>query len=67
VSEIQKEQNPYEFFKDYGDYFVVLKNYSSSSVRVEDLYQIFKARLIAELAVEAPDLRTLGIIVEKPQ
>lgn len=32
----------------------------------EEMYQAFKERIKAELAVEAPDLRTLGILVDLP-
>lgn len=36
-------------------------------VDIEDFYQAFKARMIDELAVQAPDLRTLGVLVERPE
>jgi len=32
----------------------------------EARYQAFKARLQAEIAIQAPSLRTLGILVDKP-
>lgn len=31
---------------------------------VEDLYQAFKERLVAELLVDHPDLRSYGLLVE---
>jgi len=34
---------------------------------IEELYQQFKERLMDDLAVEAPDLRTYGILVPKPK
>ena len=39
-----------EFFKDYGDYNIKLIFYENSDyIRVEDLYRMFKARLLDEL------------------
>ena len=55
-----------KFFNKMVDYRIETRFYENGeSFEVEELYQAFKARLIAELAVSAPDLRTLGLIVEK--
>lgn len=56
-----------EFFEKYGNEFLQLSDWEMlRGLRVEDVYQHFKERLMAELAVSAPDLRTLGILIEKP-
>lgn len=36
----------------------------SGGPSVEDLYQAFKERLVAELLVDHPDLRSYGLLVE---
>jgi hypothetical protein len=57
-----------QFFGVHGDDYVRLFNFGGSQdMRVEDLYFHFKARMMAELAVQAPDLRTLGALVERPE
>lgn len=35
-------------------------------VSVENLYHMFKARMMRELVVDAPDLRTMGVLVDRP-
>jgi hypothetical protein len=34
---------------------------------LEYLYQQFKARMMAELAVSAPDLSTMGVLINRPE
>jgi hypothetical protein len=60
--------NQKEFFGRHGDEYITFGIYDvTSSIRIEDLYHFFKARMMAELVVSAPDLRTLGVLVEKPE
>jgi hypothetical protein len=57
-----------QFFGVHGDDYVRLFSFGDDrDMRVEDLYQHFKNRIMAELAVQAPDLRTLGVLVERPE
>jgi hypothetical protein len=60
-----------EFFRKFGRTCVKAAelHWRTSEVEhlsIEDLYQQFKARMMAELAVSAPDLSTLGALVNKP-
>lgn len=41
-----------KFFSCYGDDFVRIVSLGVKAVKVEDLYQAIKARLVAELEVE---------------
>ena len=46
------------FFKRYGDYFIKARYYDcDNNIDVEDLYQIFKARLMQELNVQNSEVK----------
>jgi hypothetical protein len=57
-----------EFFDRVGDNWIHPRVYGESlwPVTVEEMYQHFKARLMDETAIDAPDLRTMGKIVDVP-
>ena len=40
---------------------------SETYYEIEDLYQAFKERMIKELAVSSPDMRTLGVLINKQE
>lgn len=55
-----------EFFAKCGDKWLQPKEFGEClfPVKVEEMYQHFKARLKVELAVDAPDLRAMGVLVD---
>jgi hypothetical protein len=61
------KMNQEQFFGVFGDEYVRVHSYPAHrEVRVEDLYQHFKARLMAELAVSSPELLQLASLAERP-
>lgn len=54
-----------EFFKAHRLTKIQPASEHDPSISVEELYQAFKARLMDELMVDAPDLRAYGVLVSK--
>ena len=55
-----------EFWRRMKDYGILASFYScEQSTDVEEMYQEFKARLVSELMVDSPDLRSFGRLVDK--
>ena len=63
-----KYENHKEFFERAGDDCIHPKSFGECywPVTVEEMYQHFKARLMEETAIDAPDLRVMGKLVDMP-
>lgn len=52
------------FFTENGYCRLVEDQYPFKSFTIDELYEMFKERMMAELLVDHPDLRSYGLLVE---
>ena len=64
----RKYETHQEFFDKAGNDWLHPLSFGECywPVTVEEMYQHFKARMMEETAIAAPDLRTMGKIVDVP-
>lgn len=57
-----------DFFEDMEDYGISLNFYSCQKrVEIEELYQMFKKRLMSELVVDVLSSPVHGVIIDNPK